>query len=85
VIALEIISAVFFSLLFLILFIFGVWESIENYKRNKKLKKNLPTQYKMVIQNKICTQNQPFRVDDKNYIICNFVCDGNCQLINKTI
>jgi hypothetical protein len=39
---------------------------------NKPIKNN----YKKVIRQKICTQTQPF----KN-IICNFPCDGNCQLI----
>jgi len=28
---------------------------------------------------KICTQYQPFRIDDKKYVVCNFICDGDCQ------
>lgn len=31
------------------------------------------------IGKKNCTQHQPFRTGEKTYVICNFICDGNCQ------
>lgn len=31
------------------------------------------------IGKKNCTQHQPFRTGKITYIICNFICDGNCQ------
>ncbi len=34
--------------------------------------------------NKICTQYQPFKLSDKEYIICNFICDGICQFKDTT-
>lgn len=33
---------------------------------------------------KICTQYQPFKLDDKNYVVCNFICDGDCQFKGTT-
>ena len=28
---------------------------------------------------KVCTQYQPFKINDKKSVVCNFNCDGNCQ------
>lgn len=54
------------------------------YRNNKELEKhygknfNKPIKNNVkVIEQKICTQSQPF----KESIICNFPCDGNCKLI----
>jgi len=36
-----------------------------------------------IASKKICTETQPYQIDEKHFITCNFPCDGNCTLINK--
>jgi hypothetical protein len=55
--------------------IFDFDKDLNKYLREKKKK----LQIKIEQKNKICTQYQPFKIDDKTYVICNFICDGDCQ------
>ena len=55
-------------------------------KEERKKYKNLLKEHKndpIIAPKKICTQTQPFQIDEKHYIICNFSCDGNCRLIKQ--
>lgn len=54
------------------------WKTIfskEYFKQKKKLQKIIPIEYK----NKICSQYQPFKLSEKEYVICNFPCNGECE------
>jgi hypothetical protein len=73
---------IIFSLFSFPVWINGNWKTIfdkdlhkyyKYLKNEKKLQKMQKTKY-----HKKCTQYQPFRIDEKTYIICNFNC-GNCQ------
>ncbi|MDD5649127.1 MAG: hypothetical protein PHF86_01730 [Candidatus Nanoarchaeia archaeon] len=71
-------------ILLLLFFSFPIWINKDNwktffnkeyFKQKKKLQKTiLPIEYK----NKICSQYQPFKLSKKKYVICNFLCDGEC-------
>ncbi len=73
--------------LFILFIIWAIRLQIRLYKEEKKCKElwpdwgKKPVRVKFEIRRKVCTQTQPFIIDDKNSIICNFPCDGNCQLI----
>jgi hypothetical protein len=47
-------------------------------KKEKERLKNIPIP-QMKNEKKICTQYQPFQLTEKDYAICNFICDGDCQ------
>jgi hypothetical protein len=36
-----------------------------------------------VIQRKICTEHQPYKLNEKEYVICNFQCDGKCTISER--
>lgn len=63
---------------------FYVWVDRKDYKETKIYLKELkeiqePVQ-KFVYKQKICSKQQPFKIDEKLSIICNFACDGkDCQ------
>jgi hypothetical protein len=73
--------------LFILFLIWAIRLQIRIYKTEKECKKAFPNWNKKSIpvkfemRKKICTQTQPFVIDDKHSIICNFPCDGNCHLI----
>ena len=76
--------------LYLLFFYWIISSVISMYRNDKELEKhfgknfNKPIKNKVVmIQQKICTQTQPFVINEKESIVCNFPCDGNCNLINK--
>jgi hypothetical protein len=78
----------FIGLLFLIIFFtFPLWinknyQSIFKKELNYNIK-SLNNKIKLeIIQKKICTEEQPFKIDDKLSIVCNFPCNGLCQLKN---
>jgi len=45
-------------------------------KEESKKKPIIIEQEKII---KICTQYQPFQLNEKKFTICNFDCDGDCQ------
>lgn len=51
----------------------------KEYLKNEKLRLKLvkPQEEKRI--KRICTRTQPYKIDEKNYAICNFPCDGNCM------
>ena len=83
-IVLEIVCCIFLFLFFTFpLWLHGNWKTIFDKDLNKYLKKskrNLKSlSVKYEYPNKICTQYQPFKISKKKYVICNFLCDGDCQ------
>lgn len=69
--------------------IHGNWKTIfdkelNQYYRELEKKKLQNSQIKRENKHKICTQYQPFKLDDKNYVVCNFICDGDCQFKGTT-
>jgi hypothetical protein len=46
-------------------------------------KKIVTNKLKPDICQKICTQSQPFYINENYGIICNFCCDGNCRIIKN--
>lgn len=71
----------------------GNYKTIFNFKEIQKLKKynkeyrNEQEKFHKIKNNykknhKICNQQQPFFINEKQGIICNFICDGNCYLLN---
>jgi len=54
-------------------------KKLKNYLKEQK-KLQFPKQKNIQYQKKMCSKQQPFKVDEKLSIICNFACDGNdCQ------
>lgn len=86
-ILLELIGSVIFLILFFFpVWIHGNWKTIfdkDYIKYVKESNKEAREYHKMIIKNdiknKICTQYQPFKLDDKLYVTCNFICDGDCR------
>jgi hypothetical protein len=64
------------------LWIHGNYKTIFDFKENHKINKYLKLEqrsYNLQKQfNKICSQKQPFLIDEKTSIICNFPCTGKC-------
>jgi hypothetical protein len=85
-----IIVNIFASIFWFCFFYFLIRLTIIDYKNTKELKRHFgkdffklsKIRYERVIRTKICTQTQAFKINEKE-IICNFECDGNCQLLNK--
>ena len=84
-------------ILLLILYTFPIWFennwrywkdcAINFYFTDKKTKEYLKNRSIMIKPQeekkiKICTRTQPYKIDEKNYVICNFTCDGNCMFNN---
>ena len=61
----------------------GNWKTLFDKDLNKYLreekKKLQNSQIKYEKIKKYCSQYQPFKLDNKNYVVCNFICDGDCQ------
>ena len=80
----EILGCVFLvSFLTFPLWIHGNWKLLfdrEHMKYMRECRKEKPKKlHTQQLRTKTCTQYQPFRLDKKTYIICNFPCDGDCQ------
>ena len=54
-------------------------KELNKYYRDLEKKKLQNLQIKHKKKMKICTQHQPFKLDEKSYVVCNFICDGDCQ------
>jgi hypothetical protein len=75
---------IFFFLISFPIWINGNWKTIFDKDLNiyyKQLEKDKLQykQLKIVSKKHICTQHQPYQLNEKEYIICNFICDGNCR------
>lgn len=85
-----IIANIIGSLFWLTFFYFLIRLVIFDYKNTKEIEKHFgkdflkpsKIRYQRITKTKICTQTQPFQINEKQFIICNFECDGNCQLLN---
>lgn len=73
---------IFFSFISFPVWINGNWKTIFDKKLNKyhrELKKEKNKVQSINYKKHICTQYQPFKLTDKEYVVCNFICDGDCQ------
>ena len=94
---LEILGLLFLlTMLTFPLWIHNNWKTLyfdKDYKLLMEFQKEERKKYKIwlkvhkndtkIAPKKICTQTQPFQIDEKHSMICNFACDGNCRFLKQ--
>lgn len=73
-----IIIEILVSLLLISYLVINLYYSIRYYERKRKFPHIVQVRE---VPKKTCTQTQPFKINDKEEIICNFPCDGKCKFI----
>lgn len=73
---------IFFFLISFPVWIHGNWKTLfdkelKRYLKEERKRKSYKIDSKRYT--KICTQHQPYKINERYYIICNFPCDGNCM------
>lgn len=58
---------------------FLIKSTIDGVKNLKKGESEIKFAYKEIETKKVCTKSQPFRINEKFGVICNFNCDGDCM------